>query len=99
MTGHEPPSLYALIAAMAGGISGLAFVRWKDMGWIEICLTIFVGTTCAFFVAPWLTYYLFGVPTDAGRTVAMTTYVTGVGAHILLPPLIRFLGRALGEKA
>ncbi len=99
MMEHEPSSVSALIASVAGSVSGLAFMPWKDMGWREITLTLFVGTSCAFFVAPWLTYHIFGVPTDTGRTVAMTTYVTGVGAHILLPRIIKFLGRALGDRA
>lgn len=86
----------SVIAAFAGSISGLAFMPWESMGWKKIALTVFVGFTCATFVAPWLTYKLFG-QTDA-RTVAMMTYGVAAGAHALLPKFLKILGRMIGEK-
>lgn len=98
---HNDPILrmvYTLMAAIAGAVTALAFMRWKDMGTTEIGLTLFVGASFAIFVTPWVAHIVFGVNQGDIRTVAALTYVTASGSNVLLPTLIRKLNKLLGAE-
>ena len=87
---------YTLLAAFAGAVTALAFMKWKQMTWPEIVLTIFVGFAFAVFVTPWLARYMFGSNIDV-QTLSGLTYITASGSNTLLPMLIRWLRRSFGE--
>lgn len=96
----EPEQInpFTVIAAVAGSITGLTFMTLEAMTRYKIALTIFAGFSCALFVAPWLAHLVFGVKATS-QQIAMTTYGTGAGAHIILPRVIEWLTRAFGGKA
>lgn len=96
----EPEQInpFTVMAAIAGSITGLTFMQMEVMSWKRIGLTVFVGFSCALFVAPWLAHLIFSAKATA-QQVAMTTYGTGAGAHIILPKVIEWLTRAFGGKA
>lgn len=85
---------YTGLAAFAGAVSALAAMKWKEMWWTEILLTLFVGFSFAIFMAPWLAHMVFRA-TDP-RTVAALTYLMACGSNILLPYLIRKLRDRIG---
>lgn len=85
---------YTALAAFAGAISALAAMKWKEMLWAEIGLTLFVGFSFAMFMAPWVAHVVFRA-TDP-RTVAGLTYLMACGSNVLLPYLIRKLRDRIG---
>lgn len=98
MIDHTDPLwrlLYIFLAALAGGISALAFMPVKTMLWWEIWLTVFVGTTFSLFVVPAIVQPVFGVNVDNIRFVVACCYIGAAGAFTFIPVLIK---RATGAK-
>ena len=87
---------YVAMAALAGAITALAFTRWKTLTRTEITLTLMAGFSFAVFVTPWVAQAFFGIPDSNVRAIAALTYIFGSGSNILLPMLIRWVGRAFG---
>lgn len=88
---------YITLAAMAGAITALAFRSWREMSKAEIILTLVVGFSFAIFVTPWLAETVFGIDAGNVRAVAALTYIFGSGSNILLPMIIRWVGRIFGH--
>lgn len=88
---------YITLAALAGAITALAFRSWREMTRAEIVLTLTAGFSFAIFVTPWLAESVFGVPTTNVRAIAALTYIFGSGSNILLPLVIRWIGRVFGN--
>jgi hypothetical protein len=84
---------YVGMAALAGAITALAFVKWKELSRGEILLTLVAGFSFAVFVTPWVAETFFGVEPTNVRALAAMTYIFGSGSNILLPLLIRSIGR------
>lgn len=87
---------YIFAAALAGSITSLAFMRWKEMTWSEIALTVFVGFAFAVFAVPWLAADIAGMDVDNTRTICGITYLGATGANALIPLAIRKLKKATG---
>lgn len=88
---------YVTTAAMAGAITALAFTRWRTLTRTEIALTLLAGFSFAVFVTPWVAHSIFGIDDGNIRAVAALTYIFGSGSNILLPMVIRWVGRAFGN--
>jgi hypothetical protein len=88
--------IYTLMAAVAGSVTALAFMKWKEMSNAEIALTLFVGASFALFVTPWVAHLVFGLNGADVRTISGLTYVTASGSNTLLPMLIRKVSRTFG---
>lgn len=89
---------YTLFAAISGAITSLAFMKWKDMDWVTICLTLFVGFSFSLFVAPWMAHTLLRIDEGDARALSMLTYVAAAGAHALIPRLVNWVSNAIGAK-
>jgi len=90
--------VYPAMAAFAGSVTALAFMRWKEMTRVEICLAVFVGFSFAMFVTPWIAHLIFGVSEADARTTTGLTYVMATGSNTILPTLVRRLNRILGSE-
>lgn len=90
--------LYILGAAIAGAVTALAFMPWQKMSWQEITLTLFVGSSFAIFVTPWIANLLPWLRGVRSVDMAGLTYVSASGSNTLLPMLIRKLGGTISEK-
>ena len=90
--------IYVLMAALAGAVTALAFLSWREMTKTEIAMTLFVGASFAIFVTPWLAHIAFGMNQADVRTVAAMTYVTASGSNTLLPMLIKRLHKLIGTE-
>lgn len=88
---------YVALAALAGAITALAFKSWREMSRTEISLTLVAGFSFAIFVTPWLAESVFGVHPTNVRAIAALTYIFGSGSNILLPLIIRWVGRVFGN--
>lgn len=93
------PYTYAILtaAAASGSVTALAFTKWRDMTRIEIALTLVAGFSFAIFVTPWIAQTLFGIADDNIRSIAGLTYVFGSGSNILLPRIIKWVGKVFGN--
>lgn len=98
---HMPEGLirfvYLTTAAIAGSVTALGAMRWRDMTRVEVALTLMTGFFFAIFVTPWIAHAWLGVAENDIRAVAGLTYVFGSASNILLPVVIRRLRKALGE--
>ncbi len=90
--------VYVFMAAVAGAVTALSLMRWKEMSAPEIMLTLFVGASCAIFVTPWAAHALLGLNDTSVRTIAGLTYVTASGSNIIIPKLIKWWTRASGVE-
>lgn len=90
--------IYVLMAALAGAVTALAFLSWKEMSKTEIALTLFVGASFAIFVTPWIAHLAFGMNEADVRTIAGLTYITASGSNTLLPMLIKRMHRLIGGE-
>lgn len=99
MLDHDNPIiryLYIAMAALAGAVTALSMQKWKEMGWREVTMGVFVGFTFALFVAPWAVQKMgFGRDMTA---VCMFVYVFGSGANIMIPLFIRKVSRMTGME-
>lgn len=88
--------IYILMAAVAGAITALSMLRWKEMSWSEIMLTVFVGTSFAIFLVPWAASAVLKVSYDGLQTICGLTYLGGTCANALLPRVIRRVAKTAG---
>lgn len=88
--------VYVLMAAIAGSVTALSLMRWKEMSTGEIALTLFVGASFAIFFTPWAAHELFGLKDSNVRTIAGLTYIAASGSNILIPKAIKWFGRNSG---
>ncbi len=88
--------LYYIMAALAGAVTALSFMKWREMHVAEVIMTVVVGFSFAVFATPWLARVALG--TTEPQTVAFLAYVSASGSNILLPMAIRWLGRAFGQE-
>jgi len=88
--------IYILMAAVAGAITALSMLRWKEMSWGEIWLTVFVGTSFAVFLVPWAASSVLKVSFDGLQTICGLTYLGGTCANALLPRVIRKVAKTAG---
>lgn len=89
--------VYMAMAAVAGAITSLSGLAWRTMTWGEIFLTLFAGASFAIYVTPWLAHIALGANSDQ-KTIAGLTYVAASGSNFLLPVMIRYLKRLLGQE-
>ncbi|WP_420142796.1 hypothetical protein [Sphingomonas sp.] len=85
------------MAALAGAITALSFKQWREMSTPEILMALAVGTSFAVFVAPWIAHNSLNVSESDARAVAGMTYIFGAGSNTLLPLLINWVKRFLGQ--
>jgi hypothetical protein len=82
-------AVYIGMAAVAGSITALSMMRWQEMGRGQIALTLFVGTTFAFFVVPWATVSILKIQDQTLQTACALTYLGGTCANAFLPKIIK----------
>jgi hypothetical protein len=99
----EPPDhyrmTYIVMAAVAGSITSLAMLNWKDMSWTEILLTLFVGSSFAVFCVPWLAGDWLRIDITDLRAICGVTYFGATGANVFVPLLIRKVKSQIGDGA
>lgn len=95
---HDIRMGYTILAAASGAITSLAFMKWREMDWLTVCLTIFVGFTFALFAAPYIAHNLIGIDESDARAVSMITYTSAAGAHIILPRIVKWVSAMFGAK-
>lgn len=80
---------YVVAAALAGSITSLAFMQWKQMSWGEILFTVFVGFGFAIFFVPWIAADIAGLDIERVRVLCGAVYAGGTGANMLIPLLLK----------
>lgn len=87
---------YQGLAAVAGSITALSMLKWREMSWPEVFMTMFVGTSFSIFAVPWLAADLAGIDMGSLRVVCGITYIGATGANILIPMAIRRARAVIG---
>lgn len=87
---------YTIFAALSGAITSLAFVKWKEMDFISICLTVFMSFTFSIYAAPYFAHLFFGINDNDPRAMQMVTYVSAIGAQSFLPAIILWARKKIG---
>lgn len=87
--------IYIGIAAIAGAITALSLMNWRNMSWPEVWITLFVGASFAMFAVPWLAGDILKINDSTLRAACGLTYLGGTCANALIPPLIRRAKRML----
>lgn len=89
--------LWPLLASLAGAVTALSFRPYARMSPIDILMALFVGTTFAWFVSPWVAHTAFGYEPPGIRVVGGLYYIMASGSNILIPFAIRGLKRFAGS--
>lgn len=87
-------NFYFAATALCGSITALAYMKYKEMGRVEIVLNLFIGLAFAFIVAPWAGHALLRISEADARALCMVTYVFAAGWPLILPRMINW-----GKKA
>ena len=87
--------VYIAIAAIAGAITALSFMNWRQMTWPEVWITLFVGASFAVFAVPWIAGDILKINDSTLRAACGLTYLGGTCANALIPPLVRKVKRML----
>lgn len=90
--------LWPLLASLAGAVTALSFRPYAKMSPVDILMALFVGTTFAWFVSPWVAHTAFGYEPPGIRVVGGLYYLMASGSNILIPVAIRGLKRFFGSQ-
>lgn len=91
--------LWPLLASLAGAVTALSFRPYRRMKAIDIAMTLFVGTSFAVFVGPWVGHMVFGNENPNFRVLGAILYLMATGSNILIPVLIKHLRRFIDPGA
>ncbi len=89
---------YLFMAAIAGAITSLSFMRWKEMGWLDRSMTLFVGASFALLFVPWAVADVFHVDISPLRTACAITYMGAVAANSVIPRITSRIKRAILDQ-
>lgn len=90
-------NLWIFLAALAGGVTALAFLNHREMSRNEVGLTVFVGTTFSLFVVPWLAHRMLGISIDDTRGIVACCYIGAAGAYTFIPAIVKKFRNGKGE--
>jgi len=90
-------NVWMFLAALAGGVTALAFMNHRTMSRTDIALTVFVGTTFSLFVVPWLANKALGVAVDDIRGIVACCYIGAAGAYTFIPAIVKRFRNGKGE--
>ena len=91
--------LWPLLASLAGAITALSFRPYAKMTPVDIIMALFVGSSFAWFVSPWVNHLIFGSgPTDI-RILGGVFYLMASGSNILIPVMVRRLRKLVGAQS
>lgn len=90
----ERDEIWLIMSALGGTMTALGQVKYRDMSWTDIGLTLVSGLAFAIFFIKALAEHF----TSNADFVAAMVYLGGAGWNILLPTAIMRLKRAIAEK-
>ena len=90
--------VYIVMAALAGAITSLSFLRWREMKSSEILMTVFVGFAFAVITVPWLTIDILHLSNaDSLRAGCALTYFGATCANAVIPVIITRVKKWAGK--
>lgn len=88
--------LWPLLASLAGAVTALSFRPYAKMKPIDVFMALFVGTTFAWFVAPWVAHQTLGETPPNIRVVGALYYLMASGSNVLIPYAMRGIKKLFG---
>ena len=76
--------VWMVMSALAGAVTALAQMTYKEMTWVQIALTLFSGFGFAVFFMPSVAQWM-GIDEANIRATNAIVYIGGTGWNILLP--------------
>lgn len=90
----ERDDIWLIMSALGGTMTALGQVKYRDMSWADIFLTLMSGVAFAVFFVKALAEHF----TTNADVVAAMVYLGGAGWNILLPAAILRAKRFFAEK-
>lgn len=84
------------MSAVAGSVSALAAMKYKEMSWPDIFFTLFVGIAFAVNVMPWVATDIFKIAKDNQDARNAMVYMGGTGWNVLMPLVLHRLKAMFG---
>lgn len=86
------------MSALAGSITALANMKYKEMSWTDIMLTVFVGFAFAVIFVPWAASDWLHINQDNLRAICAIVYIGGTAWNSLMPLAIRKIKQIIGGE-
>lgn len=90
--------VWFVMSALAGSVTALAQMKYKEMTWVDIAFTLFTGFGFAVFFMPWVAHSIIRISETDERATNAMIYIGGTGWNILLPLAIQKVKGLLGGK-
>lgn len=90
--------LYTAMSALAGSVTALSFMKYKQMTWTEIALTLFVGFAFAVIAVPYIAADWMKIDIDNLRAICFVVYAGGTAWNVLIPVMIKRFKAAVGSE-
>lgn len=94
----EREEIWFVMSAIAGTITALAQMKYKQMTWSDIGLTLFSGFGFAVFFMPLVAHRWLGIAEHDTQATNAMVYIGGTGWNILLPFAIQRIKAVFGTK-
>lgn len=99
MIEHEDyRTLYTIMSGIAGSVTALSFMKYKEMTWVEIGLTLFVGFAFAVIAVPYIAADWLKMDIGNLRAVCFAVYTGGTAWNVLIPVVIKRIKAAIGSE-
>jgi len=86
---HDLKHVWIAMSALAGSITALANMKYKEMSWTDIMLTVFVGFAFAVIFVPYAASDWIGIDENNLRGICASVYIGGTAWNSLMPLVIR----------
>lgn len=90
--------LYIIMSAIAGSVTALSFMKYKQMTWVEIGFTLFVGFAFAVIAVPYIAADWLKMDIGNLRAVCFAVYTGGTAWNVLIPVVIKRFKAAVGME-
>lgn len=90
--------LYIIMSAIAGSVTALSFLKYRQMTWVEIGLTLFVGFAFAVIAVPYIAADWLKMDIGNLRAVCFAVYTGGTAWNVLIPVVIKRFKAAVGME-
>lgn len=90
--------MYIIMSAIAGSVTALSFMKYKQMTWVDIAITLFVGFAFAVIAVPYIAASWLKIDIADLRAICFVVYTGGTAWNVLIPVIIRRFKAAIGSE-
>lgn len=90
--------VWIVMSALAGSITALAHMKYREMSWSEIFMTVFVGFAFAVIFVPYVASSWLKIAEGDLRAINAVVYIGGTAWNSLMPLAIRKIRQMIGGE-